>query len=364
MGALCEELAAHAELGLVHLRHPGEGAQTAVPWSYRDGAPYEGSPSGLGHSLKMLWRWRDLPLLAAKHYHAAMAGVIARARAEFAPDVALVEMAQMAHYLPLLDGLPTIFTDHEAGHPGSAATGLGTAADRRDARLWRRYVARHYPLADRLQAVTEEDAQQLQATLGRDVTVRPAALPQAGSRSEPGAAPPVALFLGNYLHRPNVEAARRLADDVWPRVRALQPEARLQLAGPHDDPVRDLAARPGVEILGFVEDLSALLGGARLLLSPLWSGGGFRVKNATALLHGLPVVTNALGARGCRAPEPACTVRDDAEGLAAAAARLLAEPEWALAAGHKARAWADVTFGADRVAQQQLAQIDALLRRG
>jgi glycosyltransferase involved in cell wall biosynthesis len=311
----------------------------------------------------MLWRWRDLPLLAAKHQNPALSRAIARARAEFAPDVALVEMAQMAQFLPLLRGLPTVLTDHEAGVPGNAATGLGAAADRRDARLWQRYVARYYPLADHLQAVTEEDASQLRAALGREVTVRPAALPRATSICDAGAAPEVALFLGNYLHHPNVEAAHRLVDEVWPRVRALRPDARLRLAGPHHGPIAALADRPGVEVAGFVEDLAALLGGARLLLSPLWSGGGFRVKSATALLHGLPVVTNPLGARGCRAPEPACAVCDDDQALAEAAARLLGDAAQAREAGGAAQLWAASTFDADHVARSQLARIEALLQR-
>lgn len=363
VGTLCEGLREHAELGLVHLVHGDERPEAQAGWAWRQGVPYQGAPRGAMHRLRMLWRWRDRPLLAAKHWQAAVPQLLADARREFEPDIALVEMAQMAQYLPFLKGLPTILTDHEAGRPANAGTGLGPRADRRDDELWRRYVLRRYAEADLLQAVTGEDAAALQALLGRDVHVRPAALQAPEIACEPSSAPPKALFLGDYRHQPNPEAARRLAGEIWPLVRSRCPDAELLLAGPHSTPIEDLARHDGVRVLGFVEDLRALLGSARLVFAPLWSGGGFRVKNASALLHGLPVVTNALGARGCRAPEPACTVRESSEDLADAAVALLASPDVAGAAGVEARRWALHEFSAEAVARLQLDRIEAVLAR-
>lgn len=362
IGALAAGLSERAELGLAYLGRPGDGAPDAATWSWSASAPYEGDPSGLGHRLKMLARWRSLPLLAAKHGSAAMSEVLERARREFCPDIALVEMAQMAQFLPALRGIPTVLTDHEAGQPANAGTGLGAWADRRDATLWSRYLKRHFPLADRLQAVTEEDAASLHGALGRAVEVRPAALLAPQGACDPGTAPPTALFLGDYRHRPNPEAAHRLANEVWPKVRSRCPEAQLLLAGPHPEPIQDLGRLEGVEVLGFVKDLTELMGSARLLLGPIWSGGGFRVKNATALLHGLPVVTNALGARGCAAGAPACTIAETPDALAAATCALLEDPARARAAGEAARQWALAQFSPSAVAARQLDALTALVQ--
>ena len=344
------------------LSRPGDGAPCEDTWSWHSSAPYQGSPEGFGHRLRMLARWRRTPLLAAKHHNPGITDALTRARREFRPDVVLVEMAQMAQYLPSLRGLPTVLTDHEDGRSGNAGTGLGRWADLRDAALWDAYVERTFALADRLQAVTEEDAAALRARLARDVTVRPAALAPPHEACDPGAAPASALFLGDYLHRPNPEAARRLAEEVWPRVRQRCPEAQLLLAGPNAAAVGDLDRREGVRVLGYVDDLQALLGSARLLLGPLWSGGGFRVKNATALLHGLPLVTNALGARGCAAPPPACVTAETFDGLADAACELLLDARHARAAGAQARAWALTQFSAGSVAAAQLEALRDLAR--
>ncbi|MFT4512427.1 MAG: hypothetical protein ACI89X_000208 [Planctomycetota bacterium] len=361
LGALAEGLKEKAELGLVSLRHANEGLGPDTTWSWQGSADYAGAPRGMTHRLRMLWRWRNRPLLAAKYWQPEFVEHIETARREFAPDVVLVELAQMAQYLPALRGLPTVLTDHEAGRPANAHTGLGAAADRRDSRLWRSYIQKHYAQATVIQAVTQEDADALAQQTGREVLVRPPTLHIPDTACQPGAAAKAALFLGDYRHSPNPEAATRLATEVWPLVRKAHPDAELLLAGPHEAPIRSLNELPGVRVIGFVPDLAELLGRVRVVLAPLWSGGGFRVKNATALAHGVPVVTNELGSRGCLADDPACLVAETADELANATMRHLDSVDFASAAGTKARNWARAQYAPAAVAQLQLDRLQQLL---
>lgn len=303
----------------------------------------------------MAWRWRNTPLVAAKHWDERLAEAIARAIRDFRPDVAFVEMAQMAQYLPSLATTPTVLTDHEAGCPANTRTGLGPLGDARDRRLWRRHVLAHYPRADVLQAVTTEDAAQLTALLGRPVRVRPVACEAAAAPAAVDRAPPRALFLGDYNHQPNPEAAARLCKGVLPRIRAVVPDAELWLAGPHAERIADLGGQPGVRIVGFVPSLPDLFANVRLALAPVWSGGGFRMKALTALAHGLPLVANALGARGCGAPDAACVRAETDEGLAAAAIRWLVDPAAAATAGRVAHAYATTSLAPHAIAVDQLA---------
>jgi len=362
LGSLAEGLQDHAELGLVNLKHAGEGVGSEGTWSWQGNAPYSGVPRGTSHRLRMLWRWRNRPLLASKYWQPELVDRIAAARREFAPDVVLVELAQMAQYLPALRGIPTVLTDHEAGHPANASTGLGAAADRRDTRLWRRYILRHYGQATAIQAVTQADADELALQTGREVFVRPPTLQIPDTACRPGAAPNTALFFGDYRHGPNPEAAKRLATEVWPIVRKTHPDAELLLAGPNETSIRELDKISGVRVIGFVPDLAELLGRVRVVLAPLWSGGGFRVKNATALAHGIPVVTNEIGSRGCLADNPACLVAESADGLAKATMRHFASTEFAATAGIKARTWAQAQYAPAAVAQLQLKRLEQLLR--
>jgi glycosyltransferase involved in cell wall biosynthesis len=369
LGALAEALAAQCELGVLCLGTKAElerlPFRSRLPWALA--VPPRLRPTGamrLVHQGVMLWRWRHLPLVAAKHWQRNFAAALTNARAQFRPDVILLELAQLAQYLPQLVGTPTVFTDHEAGCPANTRTGLGDRGDQRDRRLWHRYVHRHYPLASLLQALTSEDAAQLATQLDREVLVRPPVVAVPGHAAAPAQAPPRALFLGDYRHAPNVAAARRLALELLPHLRAGCPAAELWLAGPNDAPLQDLDGRPGLRRLGFQPDLAALLGSVRLLLAPVDLGGGFRVKLLTALAHGVPVVTNRLGARGLDAPAAARRVAEDDAGLAEAALGWLRDAAAAGTAGAIAHAWARAQVSADAVAQLQLARCRELLRSG
>jgi hypothetical protein len=371
LGTLCRALARRAELGLTALLRADEQErlqQGDHPFAWQASAPLPERPRGMAlaaHRARMLAHWglQGQPLVAAKHRSPALLAALARAQAEFRPDAVLIELAQMAQYLQHVHSVPTVFTDHECGTPANAQTDLGRWADRRDARLWRQFVLRHYPRASLLQAVTAEDAAGLSRLLGLPVATRPPIVDVPATPVAPQATPPRALFLGDYSHFPNPQAAGVLARDVLPRLRAAIPDAELWLAGPNPQRLNGVGHAPGVRVVGYAKDLPALFGQVRLLLAPLYSGGGFRMKSISALAHGLPVVTNALGARGCDAPAPARTVADDLGALVDAAVRLLREPALAGTAGRAAHAWAREHLSPDAVAAAQIARLEPLLRR-
>lgn len=360
LGALVGAMREQAEVGLACLdtTPPGTPVVRADLWLARHPLRH-----GMAGRLTNLWRWRASPLVAAKAWNPELARLLQQAVATFRPDVACVEMAQMAQYLPFLQPVPTVLTDHEAGCPANVRTGLGTFGDARDRQLWSRYVARWFPRADLLQALTDEDAAELSTQLGRPVLVRPPVVALPDHPTDVAAAPPRALFLGDFRHGPNPDAAHRLVHEVLPVLRRCAPDAELWFAGPNEGCLRDLAQIPGVRVLGFVPDLPGLFRQVRLLLAPLWSGRGFRVKAATALAHGVPVVTNALGARGLAAPPPAVQQTEEPDRLAELAARLLRSRSEAQQAGAAAFAWARERLAPAAVAATQLERLHELLQQ-
>lgn len=362
LAGLAQALAERAELGLVTLVEEGPATTAEILGPFRQvfRVPRPGRPGGrrrLLHQARTLWQWRTTPLVAQKHWSPAFPVALRQAVAAFRPDVAFVELAQMAQYLPFLQDLPTVLTDHEAGCPANTRTGLGTWGDRRDRRLWGSYVDRFYPRATWLQAVTAEDAASLQARLGRPVGVRPPSFPVPAVPVDPGQAPERCLFLGDYRHGPNPEAARWLAHEVLPILRQQRPGVELWLAGPHQEHLADLAGSPGLRLCGFVPDLAGLFRQVRLVLAPLFSGAGVRMKSVAALAHGLPVVTNLLGAQGSAVPSTARAVAEGAEALAAAALVWLTDRSAATAAGNAGHRWAQLHLhpGAIATAQIELA---------
>ncbi len=113
------------------------------------------------------------------------------------------------------------------------------------------------------------------------------------------------LFFGQLGYAPNREGLARLLGEIWPVVLASRPTARLRIVGPGSDApgVRELVrGAQGVELVGFVPDLRAELARNRLVVAPLWSGGGTRLKVLEALAAARPVVGTsfAVGELGFR----------------------------------------------------------------
>jgi len=375
LGTYLQELAHHAEVALVSLVSAGDrAALSSLPAGLAsvDAVPHTplrdlGSLKRCLHKLSMARAWGagGLPLLAAKHRSAALASRLQETVRQFSPDVALVEMAVMAQYLRLLDGIPTVLTDHEHGAALPAAIGPRGLGQTRDRRLWMRYVLQNYVRASLVQALNTDDAERLSSLLERPVEIRPPIVPVPADAAAPAEAPERVLFLGNYLHAPNIEAAIKLVEEVWPRVRERRPDAEFWLAGGHAPAaVRKLADRPGVRVIGEIEDLDGLLGTVRLLLAPLYSGGGTRMKVLTSLAHGLPVVSNRLGLRGVDAPPIAARLGESPGELADAVVGLLNDSAAAAEAGAAGRSWAKEQLSPQRLVTAQLERFAALTATG
>jgi GT2 family glycosyltransferase/glycosyltransferase involved in cell wall biosynthesis len=107
------------------------------------------------------------------------------------------------------------------------------------------------------------------------------------------------VFVGGFLHAPNVDAVLWLASEIWPRLRAALPAATLHLVGAEPPAaVRALAGTPGLQLHGHVPALEALLDGCRASLAPLRFGAGVKGKVNQALARGLPVVATHCAAEG------------------------------------------------------------------
>jgi glycosyltransferase involved in cell wall biosynthesis len=133
-----------------------------------------------------------------------------------------------------------------------------------------------------------------------------------------------AIFVANFAYEPNRNGLRFLLDEVFPRVWAKLPDARLALvgAGSEQPPSGD----PRVEALGFVEDLRAAYARASCAIVPLLQGGGTPLKFIEALAYGLPVVATPRAAAGLEVRDGEhCLIAGDGETFAAALIRALSE---------------------------------------
>ncbi|MCL5671203.1 MAG: glycosyltransferase family 4 protein [Acidobacteria bacterium] len=135
---------------------------------------------------------------------------------------------------------------------------------------------------------------------------------QLGSRE------PMIIFSGNMSYAPNIHAVRWFAANCFPLIRDGQSAARFVIAG-NNPPleVRRLEKQDGIQVLGFVDSMPAVLNRARLGVAPMQSGSGMQIKILEAMSCGLPVVTTTigLGSIKCR-PGLEVFVADTAENFA------------------------------------------------
>ncbi|MFK4115807.1 glycosyltransferase family 4 protein [Microbacterium sp. NPDC006705] len=124
------------------------------------------------------------------------------------------------------------------------------------------------------------------------------------------------VFTAHLGWRPNVDAAIWLAREVWPRVLAARPDARLTLAG--RSPSREVLAlvSDSIEIRPDVDDMTPIIGSARVATAPLLAAGGTRLKILEALAVGTPVVATPLGALGLESISNGLSIQEHAESFA------------------------------------------------
>jgi GT2 family glycosyltransferase len=154
-----------------------------------------------------------------------------------------------------------------------------------------------------------------------------------------GREPFTLLFLGSFRHLPNQEALTWFLREVFPKVRAEEPRARVVIIG-SDPPARhSLPEAEAIDLIGFVDDVREPLKRYALFVCPILSGSGVRVKLLEAFAAGIPVVSTRLGAEGLADKDgDLCALADDAESFAAHIVKLLRDPASAAQMAERARA--------------------------
>jgi polysaccharide biosynthesis protein PslH len=107
------------------------------------------------------------------------------------------------------------------------------------------------------------------------------------------------FHLGSMDWYPNEEAIRWFLDAIWPKIREADAEIELHLAGKHMPAwVSTYQSSGNIFITGTVSDPIAYMSDKGLMLVPLLSGSGIRVKILEGMAIGKPIVSTSVGAEG------------------------------------------------------------------
>ena len=133
------------------------------------------------------------------------------------------------------------------------------------------------------------------------------------------------LILGQYGYMPNRIGVEYFIEKVWPHVLSAISDAELVVAGPGSESIRQFHnPPPRIRFTGFVDDLDALYDSIRVVVCPVLSGGGTRVKLIEAAAHAKPIVSTTIGAEGLELiDEKHALLRDAPASMAEACVKLL-----------------------------------------
>lgn len=216
-------------------------------------------------------------------------------------------------------------------------------AHRLDARAAIRQERRILALADAAVVYTERDRRLIAGTgTTAELTTIPLGWDVPATPLDPGRAhPPTLLFVGSFIHAPNVEAAITLADRIFPLVRTAHPEVRVEIVGASPPPEVLALAGDAISVSADVPSMTPYLNRATVVVAPIGVGGGMRVKVLEALACGKAVVASTRAAEGIDAKrgEDLVVVDGDHE-MASAIARLVSDHDARRRIAGRARAWA------------------------
>jgi glycosyltransferase involved in cell wall biosynthesis len=293
---------------------------------------------------------RGLPSWVADWSVAECRARVAELGEVWRPDLVHVHYQVMGQYLGALRAPRVLVVYEPATSRAAAAVREAPLGPRRALRYadylaWRRYERGLLRSVDAVTVFTERDRDDL-ARLGRRdaISVIPFGVEAPARPLDPLGEGASLLFVGNFVHRPNVDAALRLASAIFPRVRAAHPAATLELVGPEPPP--ELAG-DGVSVTGAVPDVTPYLDRASVFVAPIRRGGGMRVKVLEALAAGKAVVASPLAAEGLEVTGQLVLAETDEE-FVTAISRLLAEPERRRELAERARSFALDRLGWER----------------
>ena len=196
-------------------------------------------------------------------------------------------------------------------------------------------------------AVSPGDEAMLRRVVGirRTVTIRNGVdLERFAPRQGVAARPRTLAMWGRLDFEPNVDALRWFTQAVWPTLRQQCPSATLRIAGGPITPElsRELS-QPGVECVGYVDDLPTFIAEAAAVVLPMRCGGGIKNKLLEAAAMGKPILASPRAIEGLAfnagsLPVVCC---HDADAWVREIRRVWSHEVLAADLGRRARLWAE-----------------------
>lgn len=140
---------------------------------------------------------------------------------------------------------------------------------------------------------------------------------------------PSLFHIGALDWAPNQEGLIWFFDHCWPKIHSQNPELTFYLAGRNAPEWFERHIRlEGVEYLGEINDAYDFINSKAVMVVPLFSGSGMRIKIIEGMALGKPIVTTDIGTEGIPTENGNnILIANDADGFTEAVMRLISDRE-------------------------------------
>jgi glycosyltransferase involved in cell wall biosynthesis len=226
------------------------------------------------------------------------------------------------------------------------------------AKQLRKYEIDTLQKVDGIATISQQDEYDFkQLTIETPICTIPVAMPNLEKRID--YSPDTFFFIGSMNWEPNKEAVQLLLNTIFPLIKKEIPSAQLILAGSFMPQDLLIHQQEGVQIVGFVDDLKLFFNSNGILLSPIQSGSGVRIKLIEAMNMGLPIISTSKGAVGIP-QEGQLIIEDNPNEFAQKAVKLYRDSILRAELGAKAYDFASKNYSTKSIARSIREFVDTL----
>jgi glycosyltransferase involved in cell wall biosynthesis len=222
------------------------------------------------------------------------------------------------------------------------------------AKRLRNYEQKTLPAFDVLTVVTEND-KQVFTQMGYTNPIHVGPLGIAVTKQHQTPVPQSLFHIGSMEWEPNKEAIVWFVKNVWPRIHKQYPQASLHLAGRKLTSQFELSYSAGVIVAGEVPDALQFMADHQIMIVPLFSGSGIRVKIIEGMAAGKAVIATSLGAQGIKYEHGKnILIADTADEFCQCIGQLLNNPLLCNTIGNEAQKLINSEYGITKVINEML----------
>jgi len=169
------------------------------------------------------------------------------------------------------------------------------------AKRLKKYELTHIPLCDGIATITDVDAHLLKENnIKTPIKTIPFGVDEKYllEKSKTVREPFSIFFIGALNWEPNIEGLKWFLEHVWPSVTEINPLLKFYIAGRHTPDFLYHLKIKNVEVLGEVADAIRFMQSKSVMVVPLLSGSGMRIKIIEGMLAENAIISTPIGAEG------------------------------------------------------------------